>query len=322
MNCESAQQNILLAQYGELPDELQFPLEQHLHSCEECRREWNAVLALHEQLALVPVLEPSPNLLAGSRMQLDEALDEMPPRSLGQRLWGNAYRWLGYVQGAPALTVLLLGVGFLGGDVLVRYQVMSAVNKVPPVVTMSTPTDGPITSITGIVPTPNSDIVQVKYNRVISETMQGTLDEPRVRELLMMGTKLGANNDVHATSVDLLAGECLAGHNCDGDGDGTRGIRTTLLTSLRYDKDPGDRMKALAGLQRYVAEDENVRYAVLDTLMRDQSTQVRARAVALLEPVHADSSVRQVLRTVSAQDANPAIRYASYQALQGTADIE
>jgi hypothetical protein len=67
MKCENAQQNIILAQYGELPDELQFPLEQHLGTCEDCRREWNALLALNEELALTPMIEPSPNLLAGRK---------------------------------------------------------------------------------------------------------------------------------------------------------------------------------------------------------------------------------------------------------------
>jgi hypothetical protein len=70
-----------------------------------------------------------------------------------------------------------------------------------------------------------------------------------------------------------------------------------------------------------VAQDESVRDAVLTTLMRDKSEDVRAQAIDVLTPVQADSSVRQVLRTVSAQDVNPAIRLASYQVLQGTADI-
>jgi len=116
MKCENAQQNIILAQYGELPDELQFPLEQHLGLCEDCRREWNALMALNEELALTPMVEPSPNLLAASRMRLDEALDTMPSRSISQRFFGNAFRWLGFLQGAPALATLLLGVGFLSGD--------------------------------------------------------------------------------------------------------------------------------------------------------------------------------------------------------------
>jgi len=42
----------------------------------------------------------------------------------------------------------------------------------------------------------------------------------------------------------------------------------------------------------------------------------------MLQPVQADSSVRQVLRTVSTEDVNPAIRDASFQVLQGTSDIQ
>jgi 2-phosphoglycerate kinase len=38
--------------------------------------------------------------------------------------------------------------------------------------------------------------------------------------------------------------------------------------------------------------------------------------------VQSDSSVRQVLRTVSTQDENPYIRTASYNALQSAADIQ
>lgn len=321
MNCENAQQNIVLAQYGELPDELQHQLEQHLGLCEECRREWNAMLALGEELALNPVIEPSPNMLTASRMRLDEALDAMPPRSVAQRVFGNAFRWLGYVQGAPALTVLLIGVGFLGGNIIARYQAAHA-PQMPKLVYTAT-SQGPIASVAGIEQTPNPAIVKVKYNRLVPETVQGSLDDPQIRQLLMLGTKLAANNDVQANSVKLLADECLAGHSCSGQGAaGSPDIRGALLASLHMDKSAQVRLKALQGLQPYVAQDENVRNAVLDTLMNDQSADVRSEAISLLEPVQADSSVRHVLRSVSTQDSNAAIRNASFQALQGSADIE
>ena len=327
MTCENAQQNIILAQYNELPDELQFPLEQHVSGCEECRREWKALLALNEELALMPMVEPSPNLLAASRMRLDEALDLMPARSVMQRFFGNAFRWLGYVQGAPALTTLLLGVGFLGGRFLERYEARQVV-VAPPWVDIHSDANGVIASVSGIVQTPNSNVVQVKYNRLVPEVYQGAMTDPRTRELLVLGAKLAVNNDVHADSVALLANECAAGHNCDGDGGvtsggvQTAGFRTTLLTSLRYDKSPAERLRALQGLQRYVAQDQHVRDAVLSTLMHDPSSEVRGQAVSMLAPVQADSSVRQVLRTVSTQDANPAIRNASFNVLQGTSDIQ
>ncbi len=321
MKCENAQQNILLAQYGELPDELQLVLEQHLNLCEDCRREWNAVLALQEDLALLPMVEPSPNLLAASRMRLDEALDAMPERSVGQRFRGNAFRWLGLMQGAPALATLLVGMGFIGGNFVARYQAAS-VAKLPTPVIVTSPSGGAVASVSGIVQTPNPGIVQVKYNRLVPETMQGSLDDPQIRQLLMLGTQLAENNDVHATSVSLMADECRTTHNCGSSAEGKSQMRTALLTELRYNSSAAVRRKALDGLQPYVAEDEQVRDAVLDALMRDKSAEVRQEAVSMLQPVEGDSSVRQVLRTVSSQDANPAIRNASFQVLQGAANIE
>ena len=40
------------------------------------------------------------------------------------------------------------------------------------------PTEGAIANVTGIVQTPNSELVQVNYNRVVPETIEGSLDEP------------------------------------------------------------------------------------------------------------------------------------------------
>ena len=323
MQCEDWQGNIVLAQYGELPDVLQLPLERHLNTCEHCRREWNAHLALNERLAADPVLEPSPNLLAASRMRLDEALDEIPARSWGQRLLGNSFRWLGYVQGAPALTVLLLGLGFLGGNTLNKYQVAHE-KQMPQVVILSHPAQGTVASVSGIMQTPNSDLVQVNYNRLVPETAQGTLENPEIRKLLMLGTQLAATSQAHAQSVELLADECRLGHGCGtGDsGDPDNSVRAALLARLRVDRSPAVRLKALVGLQPYIAEDEHVRDAVLETLMHDHSAEVRTEAISMLSPVGADSSVRQALRTVSAEDTNPAIRNASFQALQSASDIE
>jgi hypothetical protein len=181
---------------------------------------------------------------------------------------------------------------------------------------------GVIASVSGIEQTPNSELVRVNYNRLVPESVQGSLDDPQVRQLLMLGTKLATTNDVHAQSVDLLASECIAGHSCTSDDAGAGGIRTALLASLHSDKSPAVRLKALQGLQPYVAEDQNVRNGVLDALMHDKNADVRTQAISLLEPVQADSSVRQVLRTVSTQDVNPAIRNASFKALSSTSDIE
>jgi hypothetical protein len=310
----------VLLNYGELPDELAGVLEQHLLGCEDCREELEAFRGFEERLATMPVVEPSPNLLAQSRMRLDDALDMIPPHGFLTQLRINFYRWLGNVQSAPALATLLLGVGFLTGNFTHRYQVAHA-PKTPPVVTFNHPADGVIANVTGIVQMPNSELVQVNYNRVVPESMEGSLDSPEIRNLLLVGTNSAATDKVRMSSVALLTNECKAGHACQPSADG-KGLLHTLMVSLRYDQDAGVRMKALEGLQGYVGQDQHVRDAVLEAVMHDPDAQVRQTAIGVLEPVQSDSSVRQVLRTVATQDTNPYIRTASFNALQSSADIQ
>ncbi len=138
---------------------------------------------------------------------------------------------------------------------------------------------------------------------------------------MLVGTHAAATPGIRLNSVSLLTDECKAGHACQATATG-EGIRHGLMVSLRYDDDAGVRMKALEGLQQYVGQDQHVRDAVLEAVMHDPDAQVRHAAIGLLEPVQSDSSVRQVLRTVAAQDANPYIRTASYNALQGAGDFQ
>lgn len=320
MKCDVAQDNIVLLTYGELPDDRLAALEQHLAECEACNQELKALLAIHEALATRPVLEPSPNLLAQSRMRLDEELDLIPPHGLLTRLRSNLFGWLGHIQSAPALVTLLLGVGFISGNFLTRYQAANQ-QKPPSPVVMTNATNSTIANISGITQTPNSEIVQVSYNKLVPETVQGSLDDPQIRQLLLIGTKAATSNNVRTDSVALLANECRVGHECADGPDGS-GIRNGLLVSLRHDKNPSVRLKALEGLQPYVAQDQSVRDALLEALMHDSNADVRIRAISMLEPVESDTSVRQVMRTVSTTDDSPYIRNVSTHALAGTADIQ
>lgn len=321
MKCDMAQQNVVLAMYGELPDELGGALERHLADCDDCRSEVDAMKTLDEYLAEHPVIEPSPNLLAQSRVRLDEALDLIPPHGFFTRLRSNFYRWMGHVQGAPALATLLVGIGFLSGNFTYRYQIAHQPKEKAAPVTLSNLTQGSVANVTGIEQTPDPEVVQVRYNRIIPETMEGSLDDAQIRQLLLVGVTQATTAEVHESSINLLSNECRIRHACTAEKDG-KGIRNALLVSLRYDKNAGVRMKALEGLQPYVGLDQRVRDAVLESLMHDQSAEVRTAAIGLLAPVESDSSVRQVLRTVSTQDENPYIRTASFNALQSSSDIQ
>ena len=260
-----------------------------------------------------PALEPSANMLTQARMRLEEALDSMPRSGWLMRVQQSIFRGVHMLGRAPvaasALLVLGLGAGSFGG-----YQ-FAARNHRP--MDSVIEAEGKIANVTGIVREPHTENVEVHFNRLVPETAQGSLDDKRIRELLLLGAQSPVNPGVQQNSVSLLAEECGAGHQCDGGP-----IRQSLLVALRYDKSNEVRLKALDGLQPYVAQDMRVRDAVLEALMADPDATVRSRAIEVLQPVEADSSVREVLHTVASQDDNPHIRTVSQEALDEFPQIQ
>lgn len=325
MKCDLAQQNIALAVYGEISDDANHQLEQHLRECEDCRRDMQAMRGFKTTMSLYPVEDPPAAMLAQARMRLEEALDNIPHGSWLVRLSQLFIRSAGRLRAAPVMASLLLlaglSIGGYGGYRAGQKAHDAEQSKLvlnlgqPPAVVEDNPAQ--IANVSGITRDPNSDIVKVNYNKLVPETMQGTPDDPRIRQLLLLGTQNHLNAGVRDDSVDLLAHECRNGRQCDGGP-----VRNALMVALRYDKDSRVRLKALDGLQPYVAEDMRVRDAVLETLMKDSDPQVRSEAINLIEPVESDSSVREVLHTVAAQDDNPQIRTVSRQVLQQLPQIQ
>jgi hypothetical protein len=322
MNCELAHERIVTAAYGELPDEQTHELERHLTGCPDCHREREQLLALKVLAGAHPVVEPSANLVARSRLRLEEALDALPPKRwyewLGQRMLRN----FASVQAAPVAACLLLavgaGAGSLGGYEFAQNRTAhlastQSVNARP----AAAPAAAEIANISGIVRQPNSEMVEVRYNQVVPQRLEGSLDDPAIRQLLMLASENSASAGVRDDSVGLLAAECRAGHSCQA-----AGIRDALMVALRYDKNAGVRLKALEGLEPYVAEDVRVRDAVLEALLNDADPRIRTEAVSILEPVEADTSVRQVLHTVANSDQNPHIRTVSRQVLSRVPEIQ
>jgi len=328
MKCKIAQQRIVTAAYGELDEEQVRELEQHLAGCPECGKEREQVLALKTLAEANPAVEPEANLTARSRMRLEEALDGLPPRRwyerLGQRMWND----FAGMKAAPAAAALLLVVGacagMLGGNELAvnrarheaATQAMQTQSQPVPAPVSNAPAE--IASISSIVREPNSHRVEVRYNQMVPQRIEGSLDDPAIRQLLMLASENSASTGVRDDSVGLMAAECKAGHGCQK----AAGIRDALMVALRYDKNAGVREKALEGLEPYVAEDTRVRDAVLEALLNDGDPRIRTAAINILTPVEADTSVRQVLHSVANTDRNPYIRNASRQVLNSVPEIQ
>lgn len=312
MKCETAHEYIALAVYGELADDHSHQLEQHLAGCAECRSELEGGQALAKAMSLHPVEEPSANLVARSRLRLEEALDSLPRAGWLVRLYQKFSQGAGRLSSAPVAASAVLVIGLAGGG-YGGYRAGTHAHTALP--TGTDPVQ--VANVSSIVREPGSKNVEVRYNRLVPESARGSLDDPYIRALLVVGARNRMSPDVRDDSVGLMAGECRAGHQC-GDGP----IRNALMVSLLYDNSPGVRLKALEGLQPYIADDTHVRDAVLQSLLSDPDTRVRTQAIGLLEPVQADSSVQDVLLTVAERDDNPQIRDVSQQVLRQVRQIQ
>lgn len=319
MNCEVAHERIVLAAYGELSDEQIHELDRHLTSCNDCCGEREQLWALKTLANAHPVVEPNANLIARSRMRLEDAMDALPPKRWYERLGEQVLNNFARLQSAPVAASLLLvvgmGAGSLGGYEYAQARAAHAAGRAPQIAAapvVERPDAGPVSvsNISSIVQEPNSEEVEVRYNEVVPRQVEGSLDDPAIRQLLMMASEDGATPGIRDNSVGLLAAECRAGHSCNA-----AGIRDALMVALRYDKNEGVREKALRGLESYVAQDMRVRDAVLEALLNDSDPRIRSEAITLLEPVEADTTVRQVLSTVATSDQSPQIRNVSRQVL-------
>jgi hypothetical protein len=99
-------------------------------------------------------------------------------------------------------------------------------------------------------------------------------------------------------------------------------IREALVSALRYDSNPGVRIKSLEALGPYVKNDVSVRDAMIEAVLHDSNPGVRAEALHELQPVKADSSVRMALEYLADKDKDTFIRRQSRNMLNTTPEID
>jgi hypothetical protein len=300
MKCEWVRENIVLQVYSELADDARHELEQHVARCGDCAAELKAEQEFHALLAQDRAPDPTPNLVADSRMRLQEALETTKQGSVWSRLAFDPAIWLRQVRFSPALASAILILGFAGG-VTTTYKfygsrptnIAETQNPNIPAV----PTEASITGISSIVQQPGTNQISIKYNTLSTQEAQGSLNDDKIQQLLLYAARNNYNTGVRVDSVDLLSKST-----------GDMQVREALMYTLQNDTNPGVRLKSLDALGNYVKNETNVRDAVLRALVNDTNSGVRIEALRLIEPVKADGSVRGVLMALASKDQSTYIK--------------
>ena len=310
MKCEWVKANLLLYVYEELLDDARYELEQHVARCAECAAELDGLHQFKTSMAAAPVVEPTPNLLAASRMRLQEALETAEQPHFWQRWTFDLAALFGRTRFSPALASVIFIVGFAAG-IGGTYKIVSGSTTQAITAGNVQPAESSISGIRAINQLPGSNKVEIKYDTVTTQSAEGSLNDSRIQQLLLFAARNNYNSGVRMDSVDLLSQQPQ-----------DQNVREALIYALRYDSNPGVRLKALNSLGTYVRQDVRVRDAVLEALMNDSNPGVRAEAIHLLQPARADSSVREVLQHLARQDKNAYIRTESRALLAQMPEID
>ncbi|HEY6924053.1 MAG TPA: HEAT repeat domain-containing protein [Steroidobacteraceae bacterium] len=273
MNCNDLEQALPFYLYDELSGDERAAYEKHLESCQLCRQALEDFRRLHEVLARRPRVEPTPELVVHCRQALDQALDreQLGWRALLRSLPALASLRFAGSGGLAMLTLVLFGFG-LGWTLRPHTAALLNATKNAPSLEKSdlgTPELGHISDISQVAPDPKTGEVRITVNAERRVTLEGSLDDPRIRELLVGAVKSYDNAGIRRDTLDILK------QRSDNPA-----VREALLHAMRNDPNAGLRLEALKAVDGM--EGEDLHQALLDVVEHEKNPGVRFAAVDAL----------------------------------------
>jgi HEAT repeats/Putative zinc-finger len=308
MTCKMLQETLDLYFYSELPASEREAVEKHLAACVACQQRAASARKLHELMSRRSESDPEPQILVRCREALEEALDRE------QHGWRYLFRqWVSLPSGihpSRVVTVLTLVVFGFGLGWMLRPRLHQTV--LPTIAgSGATPTYngadlGRISSISQVDPNPQTGQVRITLNAERRVTLEGSLDDPRIRQVLVYAVKKYDNTGIRLDTLSALK-----------NGSGHPAVREALLYALLHDPNAGVRLEALKTVQQ-MGWDAEVRGALLQAVRRDANPGVRVTAIDELVN-HAlkdrDRQLVPVLQSLSSTDSNSYVRLKALAAL-------
>ena len=302
MNCHDCEENLPLFLYGELSAREHAACDEHLVGCANCRATREKLEQFHQVLRQRPQPEVSAALLAEARMALDEALERE------QHGWRALLRHgLPVLRFQPAsgfalaLTLILCGFGLgwglrphAGRLTPGASEVSNAGVATPDLENMQ------IKGISGIAPDPQTGGVKITMDAERRVTLEGSLDDPKIQQVLLYAVKSYDNPGIRRDTLDALR---LHTDNPN--------IRQALIYAMRHDPNAGVRLEALATVSGMKSSGD-VQGALLEAIERDPNPGVRLAAVDALidhtEKEGCDVPTAHAIAHLATADSNPYVR--------------
>jgi hypothetical protein len=297
MTCDQIRNEIPLYHYGELGQEEEERIEHHLAECPACSGELAQIRTFARAMTQYEAAVPD-DLLMTSRADLSRSIRAAEPKLAQPSGWIQHLRdWMNMGVGmrVPAGALALVAVGFLAGKL--------APGTLPFLNSFGSPAQqAGFISVRSVEPDPAGG-VRVSFDRVSRSTISGSVDDSRIREMLLASMRDASNAGLRVAATGIAKE-----HAQDAD------VRGVLVQALETDPNIGVRLQALDGLKPYAA-DPDVRKAFTETLLNDANPGIRVKVIDLLTARKDDSMVAP-LQTLMGKEQNGYVRKSATDALR------
>ncbi|HEX4274836.1 MAG TPA: HEAT repeat domain-containing protein [Bryobacteraceae bacterium] len=286
MKCAEIVEQFSLYTYGEVSPEVEERVESHLAACAECTSELAKHRAFFDLLERREEIDEA-GLLIECRMDFRRQLAAEKVHKSVDGSWLDRLRNLSQFHipmRVPVGAMALVALGWFGA----RYM-PERFGGVQAGLTQ------PMFSNVQSVQSGGSGKVQIAVDEVQRRVVSGSLDDPRIQQLLLDAVREESNPGVRVESIGMLR------NSADSEE-----VRRALIGALSHDPNAGVRLKALEGLKPY-ASDAAVRKTLANVLLKDDNPGVRVQAIDLLS-AHHDDSIVGVLQDVMQKEDDGYIR--------------
>ncbi len=295
MSCNWIRESIPLYFYGELAPDEEERLESHLAGCEPCRGELERYRTLAAALARREAPVP-PEMLAECRHDLMRSIYRAPAHAPRPGAWVFFREGFAALFGSfaryrqPIGAVALLALGFFSA----RLTMQKPSAPLPA-------NDVVYSSIRSVQPAADGR-VQIALDETRRRVISGSLEDTRIRGLLLAAVREEDNPAVRVESVDVLKRLPV------------QDVRGALVAVLANDANPAVRLKAVDALKPYTTDSE-VRKALMLALVNDENAGVRIQCIDLLV-VRPDGSMVGALQDLVQRESNSYVRLKCERALR------
>ncbi|HTP14031.1 MAG TPA: HEAT repeat domain-containing protein [Bacteroidota bacterium] len=264
--------------YDELSTEERRRVEATLSTSAEWKSELEALRKFHGLLAHAKPAEADERRLVEARNELRTAIRIERTRPSWKSKFAEFIEDSVFAQYKLALGgVVTVAAGFLLGYAVFASRVPETGSLANLATTVSAAEQPPqLANVRFIGQNNDNGTVELTFDAITPVHIKGNVNDPQIAKVLAQALVSERNPGVRLRTVSAISDQSTIQPSVEKE------VKTSLITVLKYDHNPGVRKEALKALQKFPIDDDVVE-AVLYVLKNEKNTGMRIAAINCLD---------------------------------------